>query len=225
VLLPNGPESALCVMACTTFYTCAPLNCNLSPDELRTELTSLGCVAVIVPHPGCSLALATGTFDFLAHFFANRTDRGGILLLTPHSHLTGAFTLTSPRPHPGPANPQRPVPNGPDDVALVLHTSGTSGKKKVRSYAHHEDDEEEEDDDDDDHVYDHDDDHDDAFLFITLHTPLPARPSCDVTDGCGVCMQVVPYPLENIIVGSAVIMASWDLTPGDVNFNMMPLFQ
>jgi acyl-CoA synthetase (AMP-forming)/AMP-acid ligase II len=164
VLLPNGPEASLCLLACVAYHVCAPLNCNLSPDELRSELTSLACVAVIVPHPSSSLALPAKTFDFLTRFF----PEGRMLFLSRDATDAGMFTLSANFETTGAWEWAVRAPgrlNGPGDTALVLHTSGTSGRKKI-----------------------------------------------------------VPYPLENIVVGAACILASWDLTPQDVNFNMMPLF-
>ena len=38
VCLPNGPNAAVCLLATTMYCCCAPINANLSPDEVEFEL-------------------------------------------------------------------------------------------------------------------------------------------------------------------------------------------
>jgi acyl-CoA synthetase (AMP-forming)/AMP-acid ligase II len=41
---------------------------------------------------------------------------------------------------------------------------------------------------------------------------------------CSGKKKTVPYTLDTLTVGATCVIASWGLCPGDVCFNMMPLF-
>ena len=151
VLLPNGPEAAVCLLACVTYVTCAPLNVQLSPEELRSELASLKCRAIITPAASTSPSAPTPLPPATAALVDSLAESGSLVVLRLHPDRvhSGLFDLTgSSEPAAaaaGPAaaarrplvafipNPNPPL-NGPADLALVLHTAGTSGAKKRVPY-------------------------------------------------------------------------------------------
>ncbi len=117
IVLPNGPEMAtafLCV-ACAT--TSAPLNPAYRQDEFEFYLKDLNAKALIVEAGSESPALRAAEKLGVA-----------LLTLTPERQVgAGAFELSgSPL---GAAI--RPGPVKPDDVALILHTSGTTSRPKI----------------------------------------------------------------------------------------------
>ncbi len=117
IVLPNGPEMAAAFVCVAAAATTAPLNPAYKPDELDFYLSDL--------RPRAMLVLAgaeTPARDAAA--------RAGVPLveLIP-GELAGSFTLRAASPLSGTAT--RPGPAQADDVALVLHTSGTTSRPKI----------------------------------------------------------------------------------------------
>jgi acyl-CoA synthetase (AMP-forming)/AMP-acid ligase II/acyl carrier protein len=117
IVLPNGPEMAVSFLAVAAFATSAPLNPNYIAGEFEFYLSDLNAEALIVQSgldcPARTVAQMYGI---------------PIIELTPVPEAeAGLFTLrgekTSPAEHNGFAQP--------DDVALVLHTSGTTSRPKI----------------------------------------------------------------------------------------------
>lgn len=114
LVYPNGPEAVVLFLAAASTGTAAPLNAAYKEDEFRFYLGDIGARALIVP-PGqaeparralpADAILVEGTFD------------GGAEL-----RLEGTASRK--------ANRTAPHPTG-DDVALVLHTSGTTSRPKL----------------------------------------------------------------------------------------------
>jgi acyl-CoA synthetase (AMP-forming)/AMP-acid ligase II len=114
VVLPNGPEMAVAFLGIAAIAACAPLNPAFRESEFAYALESLAVRALVLPAGSDSLARAAA-------------QRLGIRLieLTPDAEAeAGRFTLTG-----APAGQARHA--GPDDVALVLHTSGTTARPKA----------------------------------------------------------------------------------------------
>ncbi len=119
VVLPNGPDMALAFLAAAGRGACAPLNPAFKPAEFEYYLADLGARFVLVgrdqPTPVRAVAAAMGV---------------GVIEVDP---------LFQPLPNPsiaeGPALPRDAGP-GPSDVALVLHTSGTTGRPKIVPLTH-----------------------------------------------------------------------------------------
>jgi len=115
--LPNGPEMAMAFLAVATVAACAPLNPAYRADEFDFYLSDLGARAIILPagatSPARSIARARGIPI--------------IELAAEADEPAGVFTLMGDT---GLAAKERQVAS-PDDVALVLHTSGTTARPKI----------------------------------------------------------------------------------------------
>ncbi len=115
IVLPNGPEMAAAFLAVATAATTAPLNPAYREDEFAFYLEDLRAKALIVLKGADSPARAA----------AARLNVP-ILELVPGEEA-GEFTLdgglSGSAANPGPA--------GENDVALVLHTSGTTARPKI----------------------------------------------------------------------------------------------
>jgi oxalate---CoA ligase len=117
IVLPNGPEMATAFLSVASAATSAPLNPAYKQDEFEFYLEDLKAKALIVETGSESPALRAA-------------EKLGVALLTlsPDRQVgAGAFELSgSPL---GAAI--RPGPVKPDDVALILHTSGTTSRPKI----------------------------------------------------------------------------------------------
>jgi acyl-CoA synthetase (AMP-forming)/AMP-acid ligase II len=118
IVLPNGPEMATAFVGVAAGATAAPLNPAYRTDEFDFYLTDLGAKALIVQSDAETPARAV----------AERPGIGILELGVPGGAPAGAFELRAA----GAAG--APVASGPataDDVALVLHTSGTTSRPKI----------------------------------------------------------------------------------------------
>ena len=120
IVLPNGPDMAASFLATASAVTAAPLNPAYREDEFHFYMEDLGARALLVEEGNTSPAIAA------AH-------RLGIPVLTLiPAREAGAFTLSG-----DPAGPA--VNEGlaeASDVALVLHTSGTTSRPKIVPLTH-----------------------------------------------------------------------------------------
>jgi len=117
IVLPNGPEMAAAFIAIGAGATTAPLNPAYRAEEFRFYLTDLSARALVVERGSQSPAIAV----------AGELGVPVVELETQEDTPAGAFTLSGAGG--GPA--ARPGPAGPRDVALVLHTSGTTSRPKI----------------------------------------------------------------------------------------------
>lgn len=117
MVLPNGPEAASAWLAVATFATAAPLNPAYRAEELTFSLSDLRARALIVQKgvegPAREVAVRLGI---------------PVVELTPDPAVAGAFTLEAPA---APVAPRPAEENTADDIALVLHTSGTTARPKI----------------------------------------------------------------------------------------------
>lgn len=120
-VLPNGPLAASAFLSLSCATTCAPLNPAYPTEEYELCLSDLEAKALIVEaginSPATRAAQKLGI---------------PLLELKPHGSRAGAFVLQG---EPG-AAPARPGPAQPDDVALVLHASGTTARPKIVPLSH-----------------------------------------------------------------------------------------
>ncbi|WP_421696633.1 acyl--CoA ligase [Aestuariivirga sp.] len=120
IVLPNGPDMAASFIACACAVTAAPLNPAYREEEFHFYMEDLHARALLVEEGSASPAIAA------AH-------RLGIPILTLNSaREAGAFSITGEAA--GPPLPQD-LAEG-TDVALVLHTSGTTSRPKIVPLTH-----------------------------------------------------------------------------------------
>ncbi len=117
IVLPNGPEMATAFIAIASGATSAPLNPGYRTDEFEFYMSDLNARALVVEEGSSSPALAAA-------------KKLGITVLTlapDPKRGAGAFTLA------GKANGAAALPGRAEagDVALILHTSGTTSRPKI----------------------------------------------------------------------------------------------
>jgi acyl-CoA synthetase (AMP-forming)/AMP-acid ligase II len=121
IVLPNGPEMAVAFVAIAAGATTAPLNPGYTADEFDFYLQDLGARLLVVEEGSSSPAVPV----------ARRLGIPVAELVVPPGAAAGTFEL---RGAPGAA--ARAGPAGADDVALVLHTSGTTSRPKIVPLTH-----------------------------------------------------------------------------------------
>jgi acyl-CoA synthetase (AMP-forming)/AMP-acid ligase II len=116
LVMPNGPTLAVAFLAVSSASACAPLNPSYSADEFAFYLNDLKSRALIVSPDAAEVAVAAA-------------GRLGIPVIeaVPDPAVLGLFDLSGPPC--GPAAPDRETL--PEDVALLLHTSGTTSRPKL----------------------------------------------------------------------------------------------
>jgi acyl-CoA synthetase (AMP-forming)/AMP-acid ligase II len=121
IVLDNGPEMAACFVACAAGTASAPLNPGYRADEFEFYLADLNAKLLIVAAGSTSPAVAV----------AEKLGIRIVDLVVDAGAPAGSFRLV-PRVADAPAGPA--VLGGlaePDDIAMVLHTSGTTSRPKI----------------------------------------------------------------------------------------------
>lgn len=120
IVLPNGPEMAAAFVACATAVTTAPLNPAYREDEFHFYMEDLRARALLVEEGSQSPALAAA-------------GRLGIPVLTLRPReAAGDFEFIGAA---GMA-PRAEARAETTDIALVLHTSGTTSRPKIVPLTH-----------------------------------------------------------------------------------------
>jgi acyl-CoA synthetase (AMP-forming)/AMP-acid ligase II len=114
IVLPNGPEMVFALLAAMAVGCAAPLNPKYRQEEFKFYLDDLGAAALLAFEGTAAEARAAAPDRTIV--IDVRGDGGAVELIAP-AGATRA-TATSNRP-------------GPDDQALVLHTSGTTSRPKI----------------------------------------------------------------------------------------------
>ena len=121
VVLPNGPEMAVAILTVAASAACAPLNPAYGAEELDRYFADLRPRALItqagIDSPARRVALSRGIRV--------------IELSTASEAEAGLFALTGDQ---GSAPSHEPV--SPNDVALLLPTSGTTSRPKIVPQTH-----------------------------------------------------------------------------------------
>jgi oxalate---CoA ligase len=115
IVMPNGPEMAACFIAVACGATTAPLNPAYKEEEFDFYLSDLNAKALIVLKGWDSPARAVAAKRGIA-----------VVELVP-DEAAGDFSLESDLA----GTPAQPGLAQPEDVALVLHTSGTTSRPKI----------------------------------------------------------------------------------------------
>ena len=122
IVLPNGPEMAAAFVAIATGATTAPLNPAYKAEEFEFYLNDLNARAVVVQQG----------WETPARAVAQRMGVPVLELVIDAQAGAGSFTLeggtTGAATRPGTAET--------GDVALVLHTSGTTARPKIVPLTH-----------------------------------------------------------------------------------------
>jgi acyl-CoA synthetase (AMP-forming)/AMP-acid ligase II len=123
LVLDNGPEMACAFLAVASACTAAPLNAAYRGEEFAFYLSDLGARALIVAHGSNNAAIAAAR------------DLGiCVLELQPAPQVgAGMFTLTA---QPAAATAAPDTPTHAQDIALILHTSGTTSRPKIVPLSH-----------------------------------------------------------------------------------------
>ncbi|MDT9000386.1 acyl--CoA ligase [Paucibacter sp. APW11] len=120
LVLANGPEMASCFLACACGVAAAPLNPAYRADEFEFYLGDLNARALIVERGSSSPAIAV----------AEKLGVRVLDLVVAEGAPSGLFTLEERSPQ-----ATAPATAGgyaqPDDVSMVLHTSGTTSRPKI----------------------------------------------------------------------------------------------
>ena len=197
LVLPNGPELALAIVATANWASCVPLSATAAPEELEADLQRCGADLVIGPYSGAIVATNTtnnksaprNDFHVLPKAEHNwesfkriqdSARRLGIPFcgLVPSPHESGIFRLVVPR--------RKPV----QFDALPDLVNIRSSRQKVD----------------------------------TLPNSAQNEVLVLFTSGTTGQKKLVPHLLLDMLTAAATIVLSWDLTPADVNCNLMPLF-
>jgi len=120
IVLPNGPQMATAFAAIACGATAAPLNPGYRADEFEFYLSDLHAKALLVEKGSTSPALAVA-------------EKQGVMVLelTPSGTAAGAFTIARRGVDKLPPAAAYGGYAQADDVALILHTSGTTSRPKI----------------------------------------------------------------------------------------------
>jgi len=113
MVFPNGAEAIVGFLGASVAAIAAPLNPSYTEDEFRFYLDDTGAKALIVPPGGAPAARRAAPADTIVIEMA--VDTSGELQLDSAAPREIGRTATEPTS---------------DDVALVLHTSGTTSRPK-----------------------------------------------------------------------------------------------
>jgi acyl-CoA synthetase (AMP-forming)/AMP-acid ligase II/thioesterase domain-containing protein/acyl carrier protein len=122
LVIPQGPELAAAFVAVSASATCAPMNLAYRAREFEFFLSDLRVKALLAPAGVDSEAVEVA-----------RTLGIAQLELTPSPEAAGLFGLTI---SPAGSKLTPATYSGPDDTALILHTSGTTAKPKIVPLSH-----------------------------------------------------------------------------------------
>jgi oxalate---CoA ligase len=116
VVLPNGPEMALAFLGVASGATCAPLNPAYHPADFEFYLTDLKAKALLTakndPTSAREVAHALGLV---------------VIEIEPREAAAGLFSMGLPDAEPVPYSGSADT----EDIALILHTSGTTSRPKI----------------------------------------------------------------------------------------------
>ena len=118
IVLPNGLESIVTFLAVTAAATAAPLNAAYKIDEFAFYLDDTNASAVITGPEGGEAIVEVAPPGAL-HIVAAMDDAGQV-----------SFSAAGPSTSSGRTGPSDSPWPATDDVALVLHTSGTTSRPK-----------------------------------------------------------------------------------------------
>ncbi len=117
IVLPNGPDMAAAFIAIASGTTAAPLNPAYKAEEFEFYMSDVKAKALVVEQGSTSPAIAV----------AKKLGMTLVTLHPEHDKGAGYFRLTA-------ENASGNCTKGfaePDEIALILHTSGTTSRPKI----------------------------------------------------------------------------------------------
>jgi acyl-CoA synthetase (AMP-forming)/AMP-acid ligase II/acetyltransferase-like isoleucine patch superfamily enzyme/acyl carrier protein len=122
IVLPNGPEMAVAFLAVAAGATCAPLNPSYRAKEFDFYMSDLNARALVVWSDMDSPAreIARSLSIPIVEINPNLSAEAGVFELAGTEQVSPAVGDFA----------------GPDDTALVLHTSGTTSRPKIVPLTH-----------------------------------------------------------------------------------------
>ena len=123
IVLPNGPEMAVSFLGVASACASAPLNPAYRAEEFEFYLSDLQARCLIVEEGSASPAVGV----------AERLGVELVRLRPTPERGAGSFTLSGAG---APSAAGESLASTPDDVALVLHTSGTTSRPKIVPLTH-----------------------------------------------------------------------------------------
>jgi len=140
ILLPNGPELALTIICIISKYCAVPINLTSTWQEIKNELESTKCVAMII--------MTGATVNNDSAIKAADMLSIGVIAIECMGSITGLFRLKLLKPVSIPTTIPTTTTRSPasmtvdgfmtfdhPETVLLLHTSGTSGNKKLVPYS------------------------------------------------------------------------------------------
>lgn len=122
IVLPNGPGMAAAFVTLAQWLVAAPLNPSYKKDEFSFYISDLNAKAIVLLEdyngPALEAARALGT---------------AIVWLRPDKKCAGSFSLHCGKKISETANTRAP---NAQDIALILHTSGTTSRPKIVPLLH-----------------------------------------------------------------------------------------
>lgn len=123
IVLPNGPEMATAFVVVSSAATAAPLNPGYRADEFEFYMSDISAKALVVDAGSTSPAIAV----------AQKLGMIVVELRADSANGAGAFTLAAPAAS---SKPEKEGLAESSDVALILHTSGTTSRPKIVPLSH-----------------------------------------------------------------------------------------
>ncbi len=217
LVLPNGPELALSILACAHWASCVPLNANGAISELKKDLQACRAKMII----GMART-AEGAFsdDLVALQDMARALNIPFYGMIPSEKEVGIFQiLPMSLPSKVPMGVASQANRAYDESLMMIQgcdsstedasCCGTSMTAKLNPHTNYNQ-----------NSYPLErlatynflsNDHEDEVLVL-------------FTSGTTGNKKLVPHKLGDMIVAAAVIAVSWNLTHDDINCNLMPLF-